>query len=308
LDFELLWGMRDHHDKASYGKNILGVRRAIPEILDRFDKVGIRATWATVGMLMCESKDELLFRMPTVLPVYSNMKLSNYEYLNEVGGNEKTDPYYFGNSLFNLVRRCAGQEVGTHTFSHYYCRETGQKNECFRADLMAAIQQLNDRGIEAKSIVFPRNQYTGAALEICAELGLSHFRGTETGFLYETRSGTEEKKLRRLARLADAYLNISGENTGLPQVTSGLINVPSSRFLRPFSKKLNTVEVLRLRRITNGMQHAAENGKIFHLWWHPHNFGSNLTENLLVLDAILDKFTQLHGSFGFTSCSMGDIS
>ena len=32
LDFELLWGVRDHSDKQSYGQNVLGAREAVPRI------------------------------------------------------------------------------------------------------------------------------------------------------------------------------------------------------------------------------------------------------------------------------------
>ena len=60
LDFELLWGVRDHADRDSYGRNVLGGREAIPRMLDLFAAHEIHATWATVGMLFCESRDELL--------------------------------------------------------------------------------------------------------------------------------------------------------------------------------------------------------------------------------------------------------
>jgi hypothetical protein len=59
LDFELMWGVRDHADITSYGANVLGGRAAIPRMLDLFERHGIRATWATVGFVFCESKDEL---------------------------------------------------------------------------------------------------------------------------------------------------------------------------------------------------------------------------------------------------------
>jgi hypothetical protein len=58
LDFELLWGVRDHADRDSYGKNVLGARNAVPKMLEIFAKNGISATWATVGFLFCESKEE----------------------------------------------------------------------------------------------------------------------------------------------------------------------------------------------------------------------------------------------------------
>ena len=59
LDFELMWGVRDHRGLADYGDAVLGVRRAIPEILARFEAAGIRATWATVGLLFARTREEI---------------------------------------------------------------------------------------------------------------------------------------------------------------------------------------------------------------------------------------------------------
>ena len=63
LDFELMWGVRDHATRESYGRNVLGGRQAVAAMLDLFHKRGISATWATVGALLCESKDELIARI-----------------------------------------------------------------------------------------------------------------------------------------------------------------------------------------------------------------------------------------------------
>ena len=55
LDFELIWGIFDHADivnKKDYFDNTLKV---IPKILDCFEKNGVKATWATVGMLFNEN-------------------------------------------------------------------------------------------------------------------------------------------------------------------------------------------------------------------------------------------------------------
>ena len=142
LDFELLWGVRDHSDRNSYGRNVLGAREAIPALLDLFACYGIQATWATVGFLLCESKDELLARAP------------EYSYFSEVGPNEKSDPYYFGASLARQIVSCPCQELATHTFSHYYCLEPGQTENQFRADLAAAIALTRDWSLDVDQSSF----------------------------------------------------------------------------------------------------------------------------------------------------------
>src|SRR6185437_13209819 len=78
LDFELMWGVRDHADIESYGANVLGVRQAIPKMLDMFECSRIRATWATVGFVFCKDKGELLESAPSLRPSYEQKKLSNY--------------------------------------------------------------------------------------------------------------------------------------------------------------------------------------------------------------------------------------
>ena len=68
------------------------------------------------------------------------------------------------------------------------------------------------------------------------------------------------------------------------------VDIPSSRFLRPFSKKAKMFEGLRLHRINSGMTYAAKNNFSYHLWWHPHNFGINKNENFEFLEKILEHY------------------
>ena len=51
LDFELYWGVRDKRSVGAYKDHLLGVQRAVPELLGLFEKNGVHATWATVGFL-----------------------------------------------------------------------------------------------------------------------------------------------------------------------------------------------------------------------------------------------------------------
>src|SRR5205823_6589952 len=129
----------------------------------------------------------------------------------------------------------------------------------------------------------PRNQYDDKHLEICKAAGIRGYRGNERGWMYEPRSRRGEHPVRRLGRLADSYLNLTGHHTyewEQLRDSSGLFNIPASRFLRPFDPKLRLFDGLRRRRITRAMTDAAKRGRVYHLWWHPHNFGMHLAENL----------------------------
>src|SRR5262245_20505639 len=304
LDYELMWGVRDYATRESYGPNVLGGREAIPAMLNLFQRRGIRATWATVGALLCESKDELLARAD-----YAASKGAEIPRLEDIGPDERRDPYHFGASLARLIASHPGQEIGTHTFSHRCALEPGETLESFSADVAAALTQLQAWGIQCKSIVFPRNQYGLEHLQACRSLGLSHFRGNEWNWFYAPAPGREQTKARRLYRLLDSYFDLSGANVwpGANGDGSPLTNVASSRFLRPFSKRLAALDGLRARRIEKAMQTAAKTDGTFHLWWHPENFGRNLSENMAVVTRILDCFQRLRDTYGMQSRAMHEI-
>jgi len=306
LDFELLWGVRDHSDKQAYGKNVLGARDAVPRMLELFAARDIRATWATVGFLFCETKDELMASLPAERPAYTNPRLSNYTYLDEVGKDERSDPYYFAASLVDAICKTPGQELGTHTMSHYYCLEDGQTLTAFEADLAAAKALADLRSASLKSIVFPRNQFTAAHLEVCARQGITHYRGNPDGWAYRAAKGSEQTPAKRALRLIDAYSGVLGAQTFVPS-RHGLVDVPASRFLRPCAGKLAAFHPLHLSAIKRGMTEAAKAGRGYHLWWHPHNFGRNLDANMDGLRLIIDHFAVLRDRHGMTSVAMGDF-
>ena len=311
LDFELMWGVRDKKTINTYGESILGVHDVIPKLLNAFNKYNIKATFSTVGLLFFETKEDLLNNTPQLKPAYQDKNLSPYNgYFESLGSDFKSDPYHFAPLLIKEIQKYPEQEIGTHTFSHYYCLEPGQTIETFKADLESAIKIAKQYNINLTSLVFPRNQFNDEYLKVCQDLGVFCYRGNENSWLYSAKNGNGETRIRRAFRLLDAYLNISGHNCYSDQyLKSNLpINIPSSRLLRPFSKKLKMFEGFRLRRIKSGMTYAAKNNLTYHLWWHPHNFGVNQDENFKFLDKILDHYTFLNEKYNFQSYTMSALA
>lgn len=306
LDFELLWGVRDTHSLQQYGRNLLGARKAIPQILDLFRAFQIHATWATVGLLFCRTRDELLASLPADQPTYREGNLSPYCDLAQIGTDEDADPYHFGASLIRAIQGELNQEIATHTFSHYYCGEPGQNSRQFGSDLNAAIESARRFGVMLQGIVFPRNQI--GYLEICRQAGLTAYRGNEKSWLYAGGTHPGENIVRRGLRLLDAYLNLTGSNTHHPTVENGMVNVTSSRFLRPYTPRLQALEGRRLRRITRAITHAAKRGEVYHLWWHPHNFGAHTESNLAFLRSVLEHFAEMRDTYGMRSRFMGEVA
>ncbi|WP_432360333.1 polysaccharide deacetylase family protein [Sporosarcina sp. UB5] len=310
LDFELNWGVHDSIPLEKYKENLLGVREAIPEMLELFSRYDIHATWAIVGMLFFDDKKKLLANFPDYLPSYQNENFSPYGKIESIGINENEDPFHYGLSLIKQIMNSPNQEIGTHTFSHYYCLEEGQTGHEFESDLTAACDVANAEGIHIKSIIFPRNQVNPAYLQICKEQGIQCYRGTEDSWVYQASRKNNEGYFKRAFRLLDCYINLFGHHTyPIGEVeTKQIVNLPSSRFLRPYQSKFNSIESLRLKRIKNSLTYAAKNNEVFHLWWHPHNFGKNLKENIRFLREILDHVENLRSQYGFTSMTMEEAT
>ena len=310
LDFELMWGVRDHRTVHSYGDAVLGGRKAIPEMLSRFKQAELKATWATVGLLFAKNRDEMLEYSPTLRPEYQNANLSPYPVLEKglIGEDESSDPYHFGASLIEQIAETPGQEIATHTYSHFYCMEPGATVAAFDQDMAAAHAIAANYGHDLNSIVFPRNQAAEDYITADAMQGLAVFRGEAKGWLYRPRAGQETTLPFRLARFLDGALPLGPNQIVMPKRDGRILDVPASRFLRPWSQKLAPYHALHIRRIEKEMEMAAKSGGCYHLWWHPHNFGRNLAENLGQLDRIIETFKRCREEFGMESRNMTDFS
>ena len=306
LDFELHWGIRDHCTVGQYRENLLGVRKTIPAMLQLFERYGIHATWATVGFLFFTNIDDLRAAKPTELPHYQHPNLDPYAALSEVGRNEDEDPFHFAPTLIRKILASEGQEVATHTLSHFYALAPGPTLDSFRADLRGAQFAANQYDVVLRSIVFPRNQISRQHIRICAEEGLIAYRSTEADPLIGAGNGA----IARARRLADAYLKLGGDGCVTPALDTeyNIVRVSQSRFLRPWRPALKAFEAMRLRRICESMSEAARNNRTFHLWWHPHNFGSHLDENMTVLTRIVEHYAHLQRELGWMSLTMGEVA
>ena len=312
LDFELAWGVLDVPGaEGPYKANLLGAREVIPRILEAFVRYEVAATWATVGFLFAESRDEVeaFAPPPEQRPAYTDPRLDPYR--EPLGLGERDDPTRFAPSLVRSIADTPRQRVGTHTFSHYYCLEAGQDAQAFDADLASAVAIARARGLEVRSLVLPRHQVRPDYLPIVARHGLVAYRGNELNALDHPGPAPAGSLAVRLARRLDSYLPLTGANAVPWRVTEprdGLVNVPASRFMRPFDRRLRPFEPLRRRRLAAAMTRAARAGALFHVWWHPHNMGLDQEESLANLSSFLQTYARLRDEFGFASYSMEEVA
>jgi peptidoglycan/xylan/chitin deacetylase (PgdA/CDA1 family) len=313
LDFELHWGGFEKWPVEKYNTYFSNTRNIIPQMLSRFAENEIHVTWATVGMLFNASKKDLYQNNPVHLPTYDREDLSAYHYINHhgIGEDEQSDPYHYAPSLVRQIIDTPYQELGTHTYAHYYCNEKGQTLEQFRSDMRAAQAVAQKFGKKLQSLVFPRNQFNEQYLRICFEEGITSVRSNPLDWFWHIESTQQESVWKRLNRGLDAYLPIGKKNTfsieslvrneGLP------ICIPASRLLRPYNPKEFFLNDLKIQRIKSEMTRAARHGEVYHLWWHPHNFGNFPAESIIALQQILDHYRRCQEQFGMQSLTMSEI-
>jgi hypothetical protein len=291
---------------GAYRANFDGTRTAIDLMLSLFDQFGVGATWATVGLLFARTRHEREELDPVLRPEYSAPELSPYAEL--TGAGEEDDPLHYAGSVIRRIAGVPRQEIGTHTYSHYYCLEPGQTAATFRADLRSAVAAASRYGIRLESMVFPRNQHNPDYDAVILEHGIICYRGGPPSKLHAGVVSARETLIRRAGRFLDSHVNLTGQaTTAWADVCApnGLCNVAASMFLRPATPgRAAPAAALRLRRIRAAMNEAALAGRIFHLWWHPHNFGAHPELNALMLRSILEHYRTLADRHGMESLTM----
>lgn len=313
LDFELHWGGFEKWPIDRYRQYFLNTRAVIPRMLQVFESYDIHVTWATVGLLFGESRESMHRFLPEQKPTYLQRELSAYHYIDTVGigENEEGDPFHFASSLIEQIVNTPNQELASHTFAHYYCNEPGQTLDQFRDDLKAAQRAAGQYGITLTSLVFPRNQFNEDYLRVCFEEGFTCVRDNPRDWFWNIRSTQAESMWKRLNRGADAYFPVGKRNTytlNSIEVKPGLpFCIPASRLLRPYRPSELFLNRFKLLRVMNEMERAAKKGEIYHLWWHPHNFGYFPRESIEGLKQILQHFDKCRSKYAMTSLSMREL-
>lgn len=282
----------------------------IPRILELFAAYEVHATWATVGILFCRTPAELEAARPEVEPTYDDPALSSYGYLADLGAGEAEDPWRFAPSIVQQLASTPGQEVGSHSFSHFYCLEPGATDEAFAADLEAWSAAAASHGLTGRSICFGRNQYGHGSIEVSERAGFTAYRGAEPAWCYRPTPAAGDSIGAKLVRRADAYLPLFGHHCrSLSEVGATYpYNVGSSRFFRASDSRLRWLEPLKQRRIRNGLDRAAKTARVFHLWWHPQDFAVDPDTDLAALQRILQHFDGLRRSEGMISANMSEVA
>lgn len=307
LDFELLWGIFDKVGTRYNPSYFSNTRRIIPEMLDLFSSNQIQVTWATVGMLFAENEEEWKAYSPAFLPSYREKKYSAYHWAKENGIRPEV---HFAPELIQQIIQTPYQELGSHSYAHYYTLMRGQSPEQFREDLQASQRIAGDKfGVRLKSLVFPRNHLNELYLDICKEEGFDFVRGNPKNWFWQETQHEDQSK--KWFRSADCFFPVGSRTSysieSVHYSSKDPIIIPASRILRPYSNGNLLFNSVRLGRILSEMEKAAQMGEVYHLWWHPHNFGNNPSACMVELRKILKHFKRMMETYGMESLNMENL-
>ncbi len=276
-------------------------------MLEKFAEANIEATWATVGMLFAANEDEWRHYSPEFLPSYRDRKFSAYEWVKMYGIRPEV---HFAPELIQQILDTPGQELGSHTYAHYYTLMRGQSPEQFREDLQATQRISQDKfGVTLESLVFPRNHINELYLNICLQEGYKYVRGNPRNWYWQETQ--HENLSKKIFRSADCFFQVGDKTTysleEVKVIEEEPVIVPASRILRPQQQYNLIMNKSRLARIKSEMEYAAKQKEVYHLWWHPHNFGGNPESSMAELAEVLSHYTMLHNEYGMESMNMRSV-
>jgi peptidoglycan/xylan/chitin deacetylase (PgdA/CDA1 family) len=313
LDFELHWGVFDKKDRQSREACYRNTLQLVPRMLELFSQYDVHVTWATVGALFADNQQEFDIFKPVIEPAYAVDAYSAYKWVRQHGMPDEYHWAHFAPEAIAKILQYPGQELATHTFSHYYCLEQQFESRAFAADLQAARKAAAKFNAKLTSLVFPRNQFNPEYLKICWENGIKTVRSNPSDWFWKPVNDKGSNLVRKVVRTADAYVQVGSKRTSYPlssiAVTPGEpLQLPASRFLRPWSNKYKFANGLRLRRLCQELRMAAENKECFHLWWHPENFGDYPEQNMQNLQLLLQYYKKCKDKYGMTSWNMDEYA
>jgi len=304
LDFEKFWGIHDVESLKNNEQNLIKVNEIVNRLLVLFTKYDMHCTWAIVGMLNFNHLEDLEKYSKLINVHYKEKEFSPFP-IDKYSLQTVNSNTLLAKSEIERIKSTMYQEIASHTFSHLYCLEKGVTER----DIQNDIDYFKETIGEVDSIIFPRNQINETYLNYLSQNKQITYRGNQQNKYWKNSDYKTEGLIKKAGRVLDAYIKISKDNfTAWKSLkTTSLINIPASRFLRPVQFN-NTIENLKIKRIKKQMLLAAKQNKIYHLWWHPHNFSKNTEENFAQLEDLFKYFKTLNKSYQFQSLNMNEIS
>ncbi len=291
LDLELAWGTVDVIGPEKWSELYRREREVvIGRLLDLFIEFDVSATWCILGHLFLDKcAPESGRKHPEIVRAHHAWHPEDW-FTNDPCSTVEAAPIFYGRDLVKQIRDCrVAQEIGSHSFSHVIFGDAGCSAEAARSELKECVRLAEEMGIEMSSFVFPRNEI--GHLGLLSEFGFTCYRGTEPNW-FENMSYPHQ--VRRAMRLLDV-LRAAAPPVVLPERDEkGLWNIPGSAMYFPAHGLRRHISIgRRTKRAIKGLDAAAAQKKIFHLWFHPTNMADEPDRMFAGLREILEHADSL---------------
>ncbi len=302
LDTELAWGWIDSPKRKLYDPLFRSARENVDRLLELFDKYNIPATWAVVGKMIdyegaSESHDR--FQVSDFYPGLDSRSL----YSNSDLHNEHFSLLLFPEVIDKIRNSRAAHEIGAHSYSHIVFTSVSEEHrEIIDKDLSRMVTSLKAYGISPDSFVFPRNKV--GHLDLLKSYGFKRYRDKDP--ILDHKTSILDKLLNNLIQI----LPISPQVGKAEYDANGLIKIPGGLLFRQthLGLKKNIPISLTTAKAIMGLKSAYKKNGIFHLWFHPFNFGTNTEKHFKAFEKVLSKASTLRAQDKLEIKTMNQIN
>ncbi len=270
VDVEGLWGLFFVRSYVDDPRAARAGREALPRMLDLLAERHLHATFAFVGHLLLDHCG------PWAGPPHPEMPRPAYPwydrdwYADDPVSDEAREPLWYARSQA-LAVAAAGHEVGAHGFAHAILDPTCVPAAVADAEFAAAQRAAQEAGLPPlRSFVFPQNVIGHA--DRLAAAGFRAYREADGGRPQRAGPPGGVGRARRLVEHAVG----ATPYVGRPRVTAeGVVAIPSSYPLLGREGMRRAVSrASRVARLERGLDAAARDGAVLHVWTHPHAFAT----------------------------------
>ncbi len=302
LDFELIWGTLDLYGTEGF-RRACEIERSVvvDRLLELLTEYEISATWCVLGHLLLDRCEPVNGRPHPEIVRPRHAWVRGDWLAPDPGGTEESSPLFLGKSLVEKIRACrVPQEIGCHSFSHVVFGDPGCSTETAESEVVACLEAGRNMGLEFRSFAFPRNRI--GHLDVLRRHGFCVFRGPGPRW-YEQ---DESNAFARLAHLWDVVLAVAPPTVLPERDPSGLWNLPGSMIYFPSHGIRKWIPVSRrVRRAVKGLESAARDRRVFHLWFHPTNLADRTEAMVDGLRTIFERAAELRAQGALAIVPMG---
>ncbi len=305
LDFELIWGSLDKYGPDRFRRACERERSEVfARLLSLLEEFEIEATWCVLGHLMLASCTPVGSRKHPEIVQPRHAWHQDDWFRDDPCGDERSFPTFYGRSLVErLLESPVPQELGCHSFSHVIFGDPGCSRAAAESEVRACLGLARELGVTLRSFAFPRNSV--GHLDVLREHGFTCFRGAEPTW---HRGGGMQGTLRRAGHLSDV-VTARRPPAIVPELVNGLVNIPASMMYFPMHGRRRHIPVsLRVRRTLKGIERAARERRVFHLWFHPTDLAEETDSMLAGLDEIFTEVARSRELGEIEVLSMGELA